>query len=111
MAWPWTDGYFLITSEVVGFHSYLLKLSSSHSFKIFFKVTFSLREEKCSHNDFFKNKFKKNNFWMIENLELTCEHWDKKGWLGSVFFKGKKKITVSIERDDFFDDLLGLDIL
>lgn len=48
---------------------------------------------------------------MIENLELICEHWDKKGWLGSVFFKGKKKITVSTERDDFFDDLLGLDIL
>ena len=48
---------------------------------------------------------------MIENLELTCEHWDKKGWLGSVFFKGKKKLTVSTERDDFFDDLLGLDIL
>ena len=54
VAGPWTDGYFLITSEVVGFHSYLLKFSSSHSFKIFFKVTFSLREEKCSHNDFLR---------------------------------------------------------
>lgn len=32
---------------------------------------------------------------MIESLELICENWDKKGWLGNVFFKGKKKITVS----------------
>lgn len=34
---------------------------------------------------------------MIKNLELICENWDKKGWLGNVFFKGKKKITVSIK--------------
>lgn len=32
---------------------------------------------------------------MIESLELICENWDKKGWLGNVFFKGKKKIIVS----------------
>lgn len=34
---------------------------------------------------------------MIKNLELICENWDKKGWLGNVFFKGKKKIMVSIK--------------
>lgn len=94
-AWQWADGYFLITSEVVGFHSYLLKqLLLLMCTDILQGYLLTERGETFSQW-FFKNKFKKNNFWMIESLELICENWDKKGWLGNVFFKGKKKITVS----------------